>query len=127
MVLLGNEKLMAARGIEFSPAAAGGTLVYAAVEGRYAGFLRIEDELKPDAAATITALHRYGVKKTVMLTGDSTAAGEKAAAALGIDEVCICFFHHSDHLFKILCDEAVVGIQHFHVLSRGCSQSDVDA
>ena len=39
------------------------------------------------AAATITALHRYGVKKTVMLTGDSTAAGEKAAAALGIDEV----------------------------------------
>ena len=87
MVLLGNEKLMAARGIEFSPAAAGGTLVYAAVEGRYAGFLRIEDELKPDAAATITALHRYGVKKTVMLTGDSTAAGDKAAAALGIDEV----------------------------------------
>ena len=87
MVLLGNEKLMTARGIEFSPAAAGGTLVYAAVEGRYAGFLRIEDELKPDAAATITALHRYGVKKTVMLTGDSTAAGEKAAAALGIDEV----------------------------------------
>ena len=57
------------------------------MEGRYAGFLRIEDELKPDAAATIAALHSYGVKKTVMLTGDSTAAGEKAAAALGIDVV----------------------------------------
>ena len=46
---------------------------------------------------------------------------------IGDDEVCICFFPSSDHLFKILCDEAVVGIQHFHVLSSGRSQSDVDA
>ena len=52
-------------------------MVHLAVDGRYAGYLRIEDEIKPDAAAAIQALRSVGVKKTAMLTGDSGRGREK--------------------------------------------------
>lgn len=63
-----------------------GTVVYVAVDGVYAGKIRIADQIKPDAADAIAALKAKGVK-TVMLTGDSKAAGEAVASQLGIDEV----------------------------------------
>lgn len=63
-----------------------GTMVYVAVDGIYAGKIRIADQIKPDAADAIASLKAKGVK-TVMLTGDSKAAGEAVAGQLGIDEV----------------------------------------
>ena len=64
-----------------------GTVVYVSVDGLYAGRIVISDLPKEDAAAAIAALKRSGVKRTVMLTGDTQAAAERTGAALGLDEV----------------------------------------
>lgn len=61
---------------------------YANVErnGKYAGYIVIEDEVKADAPAAIRALKEVGVRKTVMLTGDADAVGKKVAQKLGLDQ-----------------------------------------
>lgn len=87
-VAAGNSKLMKevlGEG-DFAGADDAGTVVYVAVDDIYAGKIRIADQIKPDAADAIAALKAKGVK-TVMLTGDSKAAGEAVAGQLGIDEV----------------------------------------
>ena len=64
-----------------------GTIVHVAVDGKYAGYILISDVVKPQSAEAIAALKAQGVKKTVMLTGDSEAAARKAAEELKLDEV----------------------------------------
>ena len=86
-VLAGNARLMQRENIAFTAAGEPGTVVHVAIEDLYAGYIVISDTLRPDSAAAIKALKKLGVKKTVMLTGDSQAAGEAAAAQLGLDEV----------------------------------------
>lgn len=87
-VLAGNAKLMRAKNIAFEENKAdAGTLVYVACDGKYAGCIVISDVVKPTSAAAIKELKRLGVKKTVMLTGDSRTAAEKVAKDVGIDEV----------------------------------------
>ncbi len=92
-VSVGNLKMLANLGIapassEINNASAMlGTAVYVAIDGVYAGYLLITDEIKPDAATAIAALKLAGVSKTVMLTGDSKAIGEAVATQLGLDEV----------------------------------------
>ena len=56
-------------------------------DGEYLGHIVISDEIKSDAAAGIKALKAAGVRKTVMLTGDSDEVGRAVADTLGIDEV----------------------------------------
>jgi len=58
-----------------------------AVDEIYAGHIIISDEIKPDAAIAIKGLKENGVKRTVMLTGDSRAVGESVARKLGLDAV----------------------------------------
>jgi Cd2+/Zn2+-exporting ATPase len=65
----------------------GGTVVHLSEGGRYVGHIVIADELKGDAANAVAGLKRAGVKRTVMLTGDTANAGEKAARDIGVDEV----------------------------------------
>ena len=86
-VLAGNGKLMEKYGIPWAPCDAIGTVIHVAVDGVYAGCVIISDEIKPDAAAAIRGLHKAGVHKTVMLTGDRKAVGEAVAAELGLSEV----------------------------------------
>ena len=86
-VAAGNEKLMAQLGIAVDGIAAVGTVVYTAIGGAYAGHIVISDTEKPTAREALRLLKRNGAEKLVMLTGDSPAAAEKVAAALGIDEV----------------------------------------
>ena len=86
-VAVGNRRLMERLGIsaeESAPAA--GTLVHVAAEQTYAGSILISDLLKEDAAAAIASLKTRGVKRTVMLTGDSEAAARAVAAQVGVDE-----------------------------------------
>ncbi|MBQ7778255.1 MAG: cadmium-translocating P-type ATPase [Oscillibacter sp.] len=86
-VAVGNRRLMERLGVaveETSPAA--GTVVHVAVETTYAGFILISDLLKEDAASAIAALKNCGVKRTVLLTGDSEAAAQAVAAEVGVDE-----------------------------------------
>ena len=58
-----------------------------AEDGKYRGAVLIEDEIKEDAAFAVSELKKAGVQKTVMLTGDTKAVGEKVAGKLGLDLV----------------------------------------
>ncbi len=62
------------------------TTVMVAVNGQYAGYFVIADELKPDAKQAIGELHRNGVKTLIMLSGDKDSVTQKVANSLGIDE-----------------------------------------
>ncbi len=86
-VLAGNARLMEREGISFEAANEPGTIVYVAIDERFAGYIVIADELRADSAQTIKELKKLGVKKTAMLTGDSRSAGEAAAQALALDAV----------------------------------------
>ena len=86
-VAVGNARLMEHEHAAFTPAEGGGTLVYLAVDGQYAGVIRIEDALKPGAAQALKDLKHEGVEKLVMLTGDAPEAAHQVAGRLGIDEV----------------------------------------
>lgn len=84
-VLAGNAKLMDTEKIEWKKESVPGTAVYLAIDGKFAGYLVISDEVKPDSKEAIQKLKAIGVHKTVMLTGDSKATGEKVANELGLD------------------------------------------
>ena len=84
-VLCGNDKLMQREKINYTPCTEAGTVIYAAVDGKFSGYILIEDEVKADAAAAIKMLKTCGVRETVMLTGDSDAVGQKIAKRLGLD------------------------------------------
>ena len=86
-VAAGNRKLMAQLGIDAPSCEQPGTVVYLARDGAYCGCLVIADEVKPEAAEAIRALKRCGVRRTVMLTGDTDAVAQQVAGQLGVDEV----------------------------------------
>lgn len=88
IILAGNAKLMNKEKIIYNPSEAIGTVIYLACNGKYAGYIVIEDEIKSDAPAAIKALTDVGVRKTVMLTGDSDAVGKKVAKKLGLNQAC---------------------------------------
>lgn len=86
-LLVGNARLLEQEGIPFSAADFTGTVVYTAIDGTFAGWIGIEDELKPDAKTAIKELSAVGIRNTVMLTGDKKETGEKIASELGLREV----------------------------------------
>ena len=86
-IAAGNGKLMQRLHIPFRETDSVGTVVYVAVDGTYAGYLLISDVVKEQSQATIASLKKAGVKKTVMLTGDSRRVAETIADQLGIDAV----------------------------------------
>lgn len=86
-VAAGNAKLMKKLGISCGEILKPGTVVHLAADGIYAGYLLIADVVKEESCAAIAALKAAGVKKTVMLTGDSRSAAELVAGQLGLDRV----------------------------------------
>ena len=86
-IAAGNGKLMQRLHIPFRETDSVGTVVYVAVDGTYAGYLLISDVVKKQSQAAIASLKKAGVKKTVMLTGDSRRVAETIADQLGIDAV----------------------------------------
>ena len=86
-VAAGNGKLMERLGVAYHDCHSVGTIIHMAVDGQYAGHIVISDVVKPNAKAAIDALHRAGVEKTVMLTGDGKKVADAVAAELGVDEV----------------------------------------
>ncbi|MBR3135898.1 MAG: cadmium-translocating P-type ATPase [Clostridia bacterium] len=85
-VAVGNERLMNRLGVEFLPCHHVGTVIHVAVDGAYAGHILIRDQLKEHAREAVAALHRLGVKRTVMLTGDRKAVAEQVAREVGITD-----------------------------------------
>lgn len=87
-VLAGNQKLMDQFHIPFEDACHHvGTIIHVAVDGVYMGHIVISDQVKEGAKETLRDLKAAGVRKTVMLTGDSQAVGQAVARQLGLDEV----------------------------------------
>lgn len=88
-VLAGNAKLMKDAGIpeQDLPAGSGlGTVVYVALNGKYAGMLEIADEIKEDSRVAIELLRHYGIDRFVMLTGDNEQVAQRVAGKVGIEE-----------------------------------------
>lgn len=86
-VAAGNQKLMKQLQLEYAEPTQVGTVVYVAVNDRYAGYILINDVVKENSKNAIAGLKAAGVKKTVMLTGDSRLVAESIAKELNVDEV----------------------------------------
>lgn len=86
-ILAGNAKLMKLKSIDYSAYTKAGTLVYVAVDDKYAGCIVISDIIKDHAKEAISGLKSLGAKETVMLTGDSASTADLVANTIGIDTV----------------------------------------
>ena len=86
-IAAGNLKLMKKEGIAVSSGNYSGTVVYVAADGKFAGIIVISDIVKPGVKEALSNLKKHGIKKTVMLTGDSASAANAVAQKIGIDEV----------------------------------------
>ena len=86
-VAAGNDKLMERLGIPYKNCHSVGTIIHMALDGKYAGHIVISDVVKPHSREAIQALKASGVRRTVMLTGDTHKVAEQVAGELGIDEV----------------------------------------
>ena len=84
-ILAGNARLIP----DVPDGAAGetGTVVHVAVDGKYAGYIVIADEIRADSQQAVWQLKEAGIRRLVMLTGDSAAVAEKVGAELGLTEV----------------------------------------
>ena len=85
-VAVGNTKLMDAVGAHWHDCQHAGTIIHVAIDGNYAGHIVINDQIKADSAEAIAELHRLGVSRTVMLTGDRREVAENVAKTLGLSE-----------------------------------------
>lgn len=86
-ILVGNEKLMKEKNIQYTKCNEIGTILYVAIENEFVGYIVIADKVKKDSAKAISNLKNMNIKKTVMLTGDKKEVGENIAEKLRIDEV----------------------------------------
>ena len=86
-VLVGNNKLMEEKNISYTPCDEIGTILYVAIDNKYAGFILIADKIKDDSFEAIKTLKANNIRETVMLTGDKKEVGEKVASELGLDRV----------------------------------------
>ena len=86
-VLIGNDKLMEEKNISYTPCNEIGTILYVAIDNKYAGYILIADKIKEDSFKAIKELKANNIKETVMLTGDKKQVGESVANELGLDKV----------------------------------------
>ena len=88
-ILAGNEKLLQENGVPTTPLTreSAGTTIYVAVDGRFVGTLDLADPLRPGAKETVARLKATGVKRVIMLTGDSGRIAKRVGDELGVDEV----------------------------------------
>ena len=85
-VLVGNRGLLADKGIELPDVDAGGTCCYVAIDGIFAGVIVVSDMPKAEAKQAVSEILSSGVRKIVMLTGDSDSAAKSIAEELGLSE-----------------------------------------
>lgn len=88
-VVVGKPAFVAdhARDLVRRDVAQGEAVVYVAIDGRFAGCIVMRDAVRREAAATVGALRRLGVRHTMLITGDVDAVARPIAAVLGIDEM----------------------------------------
>ncbi|MEO8718291.1 MAG: heavy metal translocating P-type ATPase, partial [Burkholderiales bacterium] len=92
-ILVGNARFLEERGVSLDALGArltqledaGRTVIVVARGKRVLGLLAFGDALRADAAATVSALKRAGIR-TLLVSGDNTAASRRVAAEVGVDE-----------------------------------------
>ena len=84
-ILAGNSKLMKSNNIKIPKIECLGTIIYTSIDGEFAGYIIISDELKEDSKKAISSLNKIGIK-TIMLTGDNKNTAEMISQELGISE-----------------------------------------
>ncbi|MBR2013083.1 MAG: cadmium-translocating P-type ATPase [Clostridia bacterium] len=85
LIYAGNEVLMKSAGVAEPLPKLKGTAIYVAIDGRYTGFIRISDELKPDAKEAVLQLRKQKIAKLVMLSGDAESKATLIAEQLKLD------------------------------------------
>lgn len=106
---VGNGSLMDSVGADWHECHLPGTVIHIAQGSEYMGHIVINDKIKPDSASAIAALKSLGIKRTVMLTGDSNAVAERVGSAAGVDEIRA----------QLLPADKVSAVE--ELLSQGCS------
>ena len=108
-VAVGNLRLMAENGVFVPEREITGTAVHVAKNGEYVGCIMLADEVKPASAFAVKALEKLGIRKIVMLTGDSPSAAEKTAKEAGI----------SDYRAELLPEGKVFAVEELLKCSKG--------
>ena len=81
----GNGRMLKALGLPV-PEVQGATMVYAVVDGNYAGAIVLEDTVKPGASQALKQLNELGIDRLYMLTGDREAAAVSVAQSLHLTD-----------------------------------------
>lgn len=84
---VGNSRLMEEMGIAYQKYDGMGSVVYAAADNQYLGYLVVDDMLKENCKEALQNLKRYGIKELVMLSGDRKETAERIGHTLGIDRI----------------------------------------
>ncbi len=107
-VSIGNDRLMLHENLEVLPVDAIGTIIHMAIDGVYAGYMVIADEIKESSKAAIAKLKQRGVSQIVMLTGDHEGIAKKVAAELGVDKVYAGLLPHQkvEHVEALLAQQS---------------------
>jgi Cd2+/Zn2+-exporting ATPase len=85
-VIAGKDRLLHRENIPHDTCDLEGTVVHLAVDQRYAGYIVIADQLKPDTVSAVRSLQQLNIENIIMLTGDSKAVAEQIAKTLGVTD-----------------------------------------
>lgn len=110
VIEVGNDAFLHDRHIDHGRCAFEGTVAHVVVDDRYAGYILIGDQLKPDAGLAVERLRANGVTKLVMLTGDNEYAAARIAKALNLDQFYAGLLPEDKvHVFEQISAEAKKG------------------
>ncbi len=84
-ICVGNDTLLHMQEIDHDRCEFNSTVAHIAVDGKYAGYMTIGDEIRPESAKAVSDLREQGVAHVAMLTGDNPCAAEAISQRLGLD------------------------------------------
>ena len=84
-VAVGNTRLMDSLYVRYHECHSIGTILHIAIDGKYAGHIVISDVIKENSKETIVKLHKLGVSKAILVTGDIDSVASHVAKELDLD------------------------------------------
>ena len=84
-ILVGNDHLLHHESVAHDRCTFDNTVAHIVVDGRYAGFITIGDQIRPDARQAVQTLRDQGVEHVAMLTGDNACVAQAVADKLSLD------------------------------------------
>lgn len=85
-VIVGNEKILKDENIKYVKSEEVGTIIYVAIDKKFAGTIIISDKVKKDAKKAIKLFRKNNVEKIIMLTGDKENISKKVFEELKLDD-----------------------------------------